>query len=116
MQSRLQKSGEYELFETAKGHQILNLNNEEFYAVVEGQKGDILVQSDADHKKKKTLKKGKFYLADFENDPEFNDVPHLFLQEGDSQYREWILPQGAPSKGDHQKNWCGQAQKLARVK
>lgn len=103
MQGHLEKSGKYELFETTKGHQILNLNDEDFFAVVEGQKGDILVRSDADHDKKKTLKHGKFYLAAFDDDPEFNDVPHLFLQDGKSRYIEWILPRDLPTNKDHQK-------------
>lgn len=103
MQGNLEKRGKYELFETTKGHQVLNLNNKEFYAVVEGQRGDILVRSDSDHQKKKTVKKGNFYLADFDDDPEFNDIPHLFLQENKSQYREWILPRGTPSDKDYQK-------------
>lgn len=103
MQGNLEKRGKYELFETTKGHQILNLNNQEFYAVVEGQRGDILVRSDSDHQKKKTVKKGEFYLADFDDDPEFNDIPHLFLQENETQYREWILPRGVPSDKDYQK-------------
>jgi hypothetical protein len=103
MQGSLHKQGNYELFETTKGHQILNLNDDEFYAVVEGQKGDILVKSDADHEKQKTVKKGKFYLAAFEDDPEFNDIPHLFLQEGRNKFREWILPRETPSSKDYQK-------------
>lgn len=102
MKGKLEKEGKYELFETTHGHQILNLNNESFFAIVEGQKGDIIVKSDSDHKKKKTLSKGKFYLADFNNDPEFRDIPHLFLEEG-KKYREWILPNDEPSKRDYQK-------------
>lgn len=103
MQGNLEKRGQYELFETTKGHQVLNLNDKEFYAVVEGQKGDVLVRSNSDHQKRKTVKKGNFYLADFDDDPEFNDIPHLFLQENNSQYREWILPRGTPSDKDYQK-------------
>ena len=103
MQGNLEKSGQYELFETTQGHQILNLNNRNFYAVVQGQRGEILVRSDADHRKKKTLKKGGFYLADFKDDPEFNDIPHLFLQESKNQYREYILPRDIPTDKDYQK-------------
>lgn len=103
MQGNLEKRGQYELFETTHGHQILNLNNKNFYAVVQGQRGEILVRSDEDHEKKKTIRKGDFYLADFKDDPEFNDIPHLFLQEGKNQYREWILPQDVPTNKDYQK-------------
>lgn len=103
MRGNLEKSGHYELIETTKGHQILNLNDNDFYAIVEGQKGDLIVRSDSDHEKKKLIRQGKFYFADFDDDPEFNDIPHLFLQDSGGRYREWILPKGVPSKGDHQK-------------
>lgn len=116
MQGNLDKRGKYELFETTNGHQILNLNNKEFYAVVEGQRGDILVRSDADHKKQKTVKKGDFYLAEFDDDPEFNDIPHLFLQESKNQYREWILPRGTPGDNDHQKKLVRSGNKVGKDK
>lgn len=99
---RVQKQGQYEMFETTKGHQILSLNEKEWYALVEGEKGDIIVHSDSDHKKRKSLQKGQFYLVDFEDEPDFNDIPHLFLQKS-SRFQELILPQGLPTKSDHQK-------------
>lgn len=102
MKGKLEMEGHYELFETTKGNQILSLNNKNYFAVVEGQRGDLLVGTDSDHEKSKTLQKGKFYLADFDDDPEFRDVPHLFLQEG-RKYREWLLPNNKPSVKDYQK-------------
>lgn len=102
MRGKLESEGHYELFMTTNGNQILNLNDKNFFAVVKGERGDILVRTDADHQKDKTIKKGKFYLADFDNDPEFSDMPHLFLQES-NQYREWILPNDKPTKSDYQK-------------
>jgi hypothetical protein len=102
MKSKLESEGSYELFQTAKGHLILSLNNKNFFAVIKGQKGEMLIATDSDHEKERTLKEGKFYLASFDNDPEFNDVPHLFLQEG-NQFREWILPNDKPTQNDYQK-------------
>lgn len=102
MRGKLENEGHYELFMTTKGHQILNLNDKTFFAVVKGQRGDMLVATDADHQKDKTVKQGKFYLADFKDDPEFRDMPHLFLQEG-NKFREWILPNDKPTRGDYQK-------------
>lgn len=102
MRGRIRKEGEGELFETTKGNQILNLDDEQYYALVEGQQGDIIVKSDSDHEKKRSLSKGKFYFVDFDDDPEFQDMPHLFIEEGD-QYREFILPRGLPDSNDHQK-------------
>ena len=112
---KIQNKGQYEIFETTKGHQILSLNDKEWYALVKGQKGDIIVHSDSDHKKKKTLQKGQFYLADFEDEPDFNDIPHLFLQK-DKQYQELILPQGLPTKSDHQKKLIRSDEKVSEDK
>lgn len=115
MKTKVSKQGEYELFETTKGHQILALNDKEWYALVEGQEGDIIVHSDSDHEKKKTQLQGKFYLADFKDDPDFNDVPHLLLQE-DGHYREFILPNGLPNKSDHQKKLIRSDEKVSESK
>lgn len=102
MRGTVKKHGHYELIETTKGHQVLNLDNKEWYALVEGQQGGLVVHSDSDHEKKKTLQEGEFFLADFKDDPEFQDMPHLFLEQG-SHYLELILPNGLPTKSDHQK-------------
>jgi hypothetical protein len=102
MKGKLESEGSYELFQTTKGHQILSLNNKNYFAVIKGQKGEMLIGTDSDHEKEKTLKHGKFYLASFDNDPEFNDIPHLFLQEG-NKFREWILPNDKPTEKDYQK-------------
>ena len=115
MRGTVKKQGRYELFETTKGHQILHLHDEEWYAIVEGQKGDIIVHSDADHEKKKTIRKGNFYLADFKNDPDFNDVPHLLMQDG-KQYVEFILPNGLPTKSDYQKKLVRPDEKIPESK
>ena len=115
MKGKLEKEGKYELFETNHGNEILNLNDKDFYAIVNGQKGQILVKSNADHEKKKTIQKGQFYLADFEDDPEFRDMPHLFLKDG-SKYSELILPNDVPTKGDHQKKLITTKTKVGEAK
>mgnify|MGYP001565010247 FL=1 len=96
----MKKEGHYELFESGGGHQILTLDQERWFALITGQKSDLLIGSDADHKKRHTIREGKYYYADFEDDPEFRDVPHLFMKDGDI-FREYVLPNGFPrSKGD----------------
>lgn len=102
MRGKLKKEGKYELLKTTHGHQILSLDDKEYYAIVEGQEGDIIVHSDSDHEKQKTLEKGQFYFADFDDDPEFQDMPHLFMEKG-KKYMEMILPNGFPTKSNHQK-------------
>lgn len=102
MGAMVQKQGEYELFETTKKHRILVLNGREWYAWVEGERSPLLVRSDSDHEKSKTLAEGKFYLIDFEDDPDFRDQPHLFLLR-DGEYQDLILPNGLPDEGDYQK-------------
>lgn len=102
MKGKLEKEGKYELFETTRGNHILALNNKSYFAVVKGKYGDILVTTNADHQKAKSIKSGKFYLANFDDDPEFRDLPHLFLEEG-NKFRVWILPNNTPSKNNYQK-------------
>ena len=102
MTVKIEDKGHYELFETTRGHRILVLNGERWFAWVEGQQGEILVHSDSDHEKDHTIQEGEFYLADFESSSKFQDNPHLFLQKG-NRFEEAILPNGLPTEGDHQK-------------
>ncbi len=102
MTVKINDKGDYELFETTRGHRILVLNGERWFAWVEGQQGEILVHTDSDHEKDHTIQEGEFYLADFEDDPNYRDMPHLFLQNGD-RLEELILPNGLPTEQDKQK-------------
>ncbi|MCC9136935.1 hypothetical protein ACFSKU_05205 [Pontibacter silvestris] len=103
MHGKLKKEGSYELFMTTQGHEILTLDKKEWYAVVKTSQGHILVKSDSDHKKSKTVDKGQYYLADFNDDPEFQDMPHLFLKDTKTKYKEFVLPQGLPTSGKDRK-------------
>lgn len=102
MRGKLEKEGDYELFQTTHGHEILVLNNKLYYAVIQTSQGHILVASDSDHKKDHTIDKGQFYLADFQDDPAFKDMPHLFLKEG-KKYKELVLPNDLPNQSDNEK-------------
>jgi len=101
--ANVREKGNYELFETTHGHRILVLNDKRWFAWVEGREGEILVLSDSDHEKDHTVQEGEFYLAEFEDDPKFqNNQPHLFLQKGD-HFQELIVPNGLPTEDDNQK-------------
>lgn len=102
MPVKIRKKGRYERFETTKGSEILVLDGEMWYALVQGQAGDIIVLTDSDHERRRTLKKGRFYLADFQEDPKFKDMLHLFM-EADGAFEEALLPQHLPTQGDKQK-------------
>jgi hypothetical protein len=102
MPAKVREKGHYELFETNHHHRILVLNDKEWYAWVQGQKGEILVHSDSDHVKDHTISEGQFYLVDFENDPKYKDMPHLFLQK-DGRFDELMVPNGLPTDQDMQK-------------
>lgn len=115
MHGELEKEGHYELFETNHGHKILVLNNKNWYAIIKGDYGDLLVKTDSDHKKKRTIQEGKFYLADFEDDPEFRDVPHLFLKDG-KEYKEFILPNDLPGNKNYQKKLVRTGDKVSAQK
>jgi hypothetical protein len=102
MPVRVLDRGRYELFETAHHHRILVLNEKRWLAWVKGEQSDILVRSDSRHEKERTIRRGKFYLVDFRDDPKFKDMPHLFLQRGD-RFQELLLPNGLPTDRDPQK-------------
>jgi Protein of unknown function (DUF2795) len=114
MPVKVQAQGHYELFETTKQHRILVLDHKHWFAWVQGQQGEILVRSDADHQKDHTIQKGQFYLVDFEQDPTYKDMPHLFLQKGD-RYEEMILPNGLPTEEDPQKKLIKTGHTLAKA-
>jgi hypothetical protein len=102
MPVKVQAQGQYELFKTTHQHRILVLDRKQWFAWVQGRQGEILVHSDADHRQHQTLQKGQFYLVDFEDDPTYKDIPHLFLQK-EEHYEEVMLPNGLPTEKDHQK-------------
>ena len=64
MTVKINDKGNYELFETTRGHHILVLNGERWFAWVEGQQGEILVHTDSDHEKDHTIQEGEFYIAE----------------------------------------------------
>ena len=102
MPVKVQSQGHYQLFETTHQHRVLVLDQKQWFAWVQAQQGEILVRSDADHQKHHTIQDGEFYLVDFEHDPTYKDMLHLFLQKGD-RYEEVMLPNGLPTEKDHQK-------------
>ena len=115
MPARVKKEGRYALRKTTRGHNVLELEGGDFFAWVEGQRGEILVRSDADHEFEKTLSEGRFRYVEFEDDPDYKDMPHLFLQEG-QRYREVMLPSGLPTASDHQKKLVDTGNKPAAGK
>ena len=115
MKNQVKLEGKYELFETTNGNPILNLDHNLFFAVVKAQRGEILVKTDADHQKRKSLHDGKYYLINFSDDPDFNDVPHLFMENND-HYKEWILPQGLPLNSKDQKKLIKTEEKIDEEK
>ena len=97
MKNNLEKKGRYEILETTSGNEIIVLNDNLWFVITQTSQGHILVKTDSDHEKKRTVQKGKFYLADINEDPDFKDMPHLFLEKGD-KYEEFILPKDLPTE------------------
>jgi hypothetical protein len=102
MAVRVKDSGRYELFEDPHGHRFLVLNGKKWFVIVGGQKSPIIVRAHPGHEKKRELQRGRFYFVDFRDDPDFRDMPHLFLQKGE-RFQEHILPNGLPTTRDPQK-------------
>jgi hypothetical protein len=99
---KIKASGKYALYEDAHRHRFLVLDGRRWYVWIEGQQSPIIVRTDADHDIRRTVQQGKYFLVDFNDDPNFRDMPHLFLQKGE-RYREFLLPNGLPTGRDPQK-------------
>ncbi|MDX1651939.1 MAG: Rho termination factor N-terminal domain-containing protein [Brumimicrobium sp.] len=108
MSAEIKNEGKFELFKTNEDNEILSYDGNN-YAFIEGKKGDIIVYSDTDYsdKKENMIAQGKFYYVDFEDDENFNAMPHFFMEHND-HFREILLPNGFPTAEDKQK-------KLVRV-
>ena len=115
MTATVQRRGRYSLFETPRQNRILVLGQDQWFAWVGGQQGDLLVRSDREHERDRTLQEGEFYLVDFNNDPDFNDAPHLFLEKN-GEFVEVILPNGLPTDNDSQKKVVGTEKTISREK
>lgn len=113
MTATVQRHGRYTMFETPRENRILSLGTDLWFAWVEGERGEMLVRSDADHERQRTLQEGEYYLVDFKDDESFSDVPHLFL-ERDGEFQELILPNGLPTDDDAQKRVVGTDKTIAR--
>lgn len=109
----VQRRGRYTLFETPRQNRILVLGDDQWFAWVGGQQGDILVRSDAQHERDRTIQEGEYYLVDFEGEASFTDVPHLFL-ERNGEFQEVILPNGLPTDDDPQKRVVGTEKTITR--
>lgn len=113
MTATVQRHGRYTLFETPRENRILSLGTDLWFAWVTGNQGELLVRSNADHERQRTLQEGEYYLVDFKDDESFTDVPHLFL-EHDDEFQEIILPNGLPTDDDAQKRVVGTERTISR--
>jgi hypothetical protein len=110
---KVRASGKYALYEDAHRHRFLVLDGRRWYVWIEGQQSPIIVRTDSDHEIKRTVQQGKYFLVDFKDDPDFRDMPHLFLQKGE-RYREFLLPNGLPTDRDPQKRFVVTRKTLAK--
>ena len=113
MTATVQRHGRYTLFETPRQNRILVLGDDLWFAWVGGQQGEILVRSDPEHERERTIQDGEYYLIDFEDDTSFRDVPHLFLESAEG-FQEVILPNGLPTDDDAQKRVVGTTKTITR--
>ena len=99
----LKRKGNYEAFETTHQHKILVLDNSDYYAWIDTSLGHLLVKSDPEHQKAKTLNQGEYILITPQDEPDMkNNVDHLELREN-GKYHTYILPNGLPTEEDKEK-------------
>lgn len=105
MANQLRREGNFELLQTTEGHEILKLEGDTTHwsALVEGDRGELLVKTDHDHEWDQTKRQGQFFYVSFDGDEDFQDTPHLFVANTHGSYDEWILPNGLPDGQDERK-------------
>jgi hypothetical protein len=101
--------GHYELFETHDNNRVFSLNDSKWFA---WDQGGVLVYTDANHRKARTLQTGQFYLVNFNNETGFKDMPYLFFQNVD-QYQILMLPDGVPTEKELQKSTVKPAETIS---
>jgi uncharacterized protein (DUF433 family) len=94
MTANVQRAGHYRLFSTAESMRVIELDGEQF-ALLQGQKGDLLIAADTHHDAAELLQRGQYQLVEFTDDDRFQGLPRLFL-EWRGEYYEAILPRGLP--------------------
>lgn len=102
MSVQCQELGTYELIETLSGTTLLGFNGEEWYAWVEEEEGELLVLTDDNYGRRRMINQGEALLVNFEREPGYRDMPHLFLGRP-GNYEECLLPNGLPDQNDTQK-------------
>ena len=85
MKVQIRKDGNYEMFQTIKGHSVICLDNQEWYAKIK----NYLVRSDPSQQKTKELISGKYLLVE-SRDGINNEILHLFLLKK-NDFEELIL-------------------------
>lgn len=97
MKVELKSEGKYEYFKSTDGKDILNLDNQAYYAIPGGKEGNTIESTDPDPDKESSISVGRYFFAEYQHDPEYRETSRIFLEDG-PQYRELILPEGLPTK------------------
>lgn len=96
----IKREGDYELRRIDKEHHILVLDDDrysmvhDYFTVSESSQGRLQLQPDPDENGE-LVRSGEYRLIHFRDDPKFQDVPYLFVEEDDG-LREVFLPDGLP--------------------
>lgn len=104
MRGKVLNQGNYELLKSAEGRLLLLLNSvikkEKYFWDVSGDYEFLILTEGFKEKSGDTsfevYRTGHFYLIDITEDPEYPDLPHLYLQDKRNNYEDFILPDGLP--------------------
>jgi len=104
MRGKVQNQGNFELLKSEEGRLLLLINSdikkEKYFWDVSGDY-EYLIQTEGVKEKSgdtafEVIRTGHFYLIDIIDDPEYPDLPHLYLQDQRNNYEDFILPDGLP--------------------
>lgn len=95
------REGDYQIHRIHRQHHVLRLDDDyfsmtdDYFTIAEGSQGELSTLVRRPRQIEKLLREGRYRLIQFRGDPQFQDVPYLFLQQ-DGKYREMFLPSGLP--------------------
>lgn len=103
MRGNLCERGFYELFESDYGRRILVLDGRRWFAW-NAEDGEEKLYFTSQHKLEGYLKirEGNYLKTNVIDDPEYPDVPHIYLEHKD-HYHEIIMEDGLPNSLDVEK-------------
>ena len=99
----IERQGDYQILRTTEDRRVLVLDGQSYvmhrayFTIAEGSQGELEAVNEADVDSLEVLRQGTYKVVVFCEDPQFQDIPYLFL-EREGKYDELFIPRGLPGE------------------